>query len=177
MVRLLLWIALFILYIILNTKKGKKESTLKEKENLAEETEYSILDEIEDEELNDNIEYLKKTIKEDMKISDIVSTFEKICNLSNEGEMILFETGTYSFTGEPLFYFSLVKQVPNNEEEYFQVHVDVLYKPDSENEILSDSVWNEDIDENIFEFIRKSDAFKYAENNNYISIEIYLDET
>ena len=59
--------------------------------------------------INKDIEYLKKTISENMTISDIIDIFEKICNVSNKDEMILFETGTHSFTGEPLFYFSLVK--------------------------------------------------------------------
>lgn len=127
--------------------------------------------------INKDIEYLKKTISENMTISDIIDIFEKICNVSNKDEMILFETGTHSFTGEPLFYFSLVKQLPNNEEEYYQIHVDILYKPDNENKLLSGAVWNEDIDENIFSFIRKTEAYKYTQKNNYIKVEIYLDET
>lgn len=112
-----------------------------------------------------------------MTTSDIVNTFEKICDLLNKDEMILFETGTYSFTDEPLFYFSLVKQVPNNNEEFYQIHVDVLYKPDDENKLYSGAVWNEEIDENIFDFIRKSEAYKYTQNNNFIKIKVYVDET
>lgn len=127
--------------------------------------------------LNKDIQYLKNTIKKNMTISDIIDTFNKICNFSNQDEMVLFETGTFSFTGESLFYFSLVKQVPNSEEEYYQIHVDILYKPDNENQLLSNAVWNEDIDENIFDFIRKSKAYEYTQKHNYIDIEIYLDET
>ena len=52
-----------------------------------------------------------------------------MCNIPTEEDIILFETETYSFTGKPMFYFSLVRQFPDDEEEYYQIHVDVLYSP------------------------------------------------
>ena len=91
--------------------------------------------------------------------------------------MILFETGTFPFKGEPLFYFSLVRQFPNEEEEFYQIHVNVLYKPTCENEAFHKAIWDEDLDENIFNYIRKSQAFVYAKNNDYAHIEIFMDET
>ena len=45
----------------------------------------------------------------------IVSVFEEMCNMPLKEDMILFETGTYSFTGKPMFNFSLVRQFPNDE--------------------------------------------------------------
>lgn len=123
------------------------------------------------------VEYLEHSITDKMALEDIVSTFEHMCQIPIENDMILFETGTFSFTGEPLFYFSLVRQFPNDEEEYFQIHVDVLYKSTSENEVFQEEIWNEDLDENIFDYIRKSQAFAYAKNSEYVQIEIFMDET
>ena len=57
-------------------------------------------------------EYLRNTITDKMTLKDIVNIFENVCQPMNEDDMILFETGIYTFTGEELFYFSLVKQVP-----------------------------------------------------------------
>lgn len=94
-----------------------------------------------------------------------------------EEDMILFETGTFSFTGEKLFYFSLVKQFPNDDDEFYQVHIDVLYKPNGENRVFHKTIWDEDLNENIFAYIRKSDDFNYAKNDEYIRVEIYADET
>ncbi|HKM20911.1 MAG TPA: hypothetical protein VJZ01_02585 [Lachnospiraceae bacterium] len=37
--------------------------------------------------------------------------------------MILFETGTFTFTGEPLFQISLVRQFPNDDEEYIKTEI------------------------------------------------------
>lgn len=58
------------------------------------------------------VKYLKNRITDKMTLEDIVSTFEQMCRMPIENDMILFETGTFSFTGEPLFYFSLVRQFP-----------------------------------------------------------------
>ena len=92
--------------------------------------------------------------------------------------MILFETGTFtSFSDVPMFQISLVRQFPNEDEEFYQIHVDFLYKSDDENKMLSESVWDEDLDEDIFAYIRKSKAFAYAKNKNYSKVKIWFEET
>ena len=57
-------------------------------------------------------------------LDDLIAVFEKMCEIPIEEEtekMILFETGTYSFIGKSMFHFSLVRQYPNEEEEYYQL--------------------------------------------------------
>ena len=107
----------------------------------------------------------------------IVSMFEEMCNMPLKEDMILFETGTYSFTGKPMFNFSLVRQFPNDEEEYYQIHVDVLYIPTEENKDFQRTIWNEDIEEDIFSYIKKTPEFKSCKDKVFSKIEIYLDET
>ena len=124
------------------------------------------------------LDMLKREITEKMSLTEIVDAFERMCSVPIADDMILFETGTFSFHGEPRFYFCLVRQFPiEDDDEYYQIHVDILFLPDSENCKLSGTVWNEDIAENIFDFIRKSDAFAYAKSSPYSKIEIYMDET
>ena len=53
----------------------------------------------------------------------------------------------------------------------------ILYKPTAENKIFSETTWDEDLDENIFDYIRKSASFAYARNHEYIEVKIYMDET
>lgn len=67
--------------------------------------------------------YLKNSISDNSSLEHIVSVFEEMCNMPLKEDMILFETGTYSFTGKPMFNFSLVRQFPNDEEEYYQIQV------------------------------------------------------
>lgn len=99
--------------------------------------------------------YLKNSISDNSSLEHIVSVFEEMCNMPLKEDMILFETGTYSFTGKPMFNFSLVRQFPNYEEEYYQIHVDVLYIPTEENKDFQRTIWNEDIEEDIFSYIKR----------------------
>lgn len=122
-------------------------------------------------------EYLRNTITDKMTLKDIVDIFENTCQPMNEDDMILFETGTYSFTGEELFYFSLVKQVPAEDDEYRQLHIDVLYTPNAENRKINTTVWDDGLEEDIFDYIRNSDAFNYAQKDYYIQTDIYVDES
>ena len=43
--------------------------------------------------------YLKNSISDNSSLEHIVSVFEEMCNMPLKEDMILFETGTYSFTG------------------------------------------------------------------------------
>lgn len=123
------------------------------------------------------IKFLKDKITDKMPLEQIVDVFEQMCSIPLKEDMILFETGTFTFFGpEPVFEISLVRQFPND-EEFFQIHVDILYKSTSENKIFSEAIWNEELSENIFDYIRKSEAFAYAKNKEFTKIEIYLDET
>ena len=123
------------------------------------------------------LEYLQNRISDKSSLEDIVDVFEKMCNIPIKEDMILFETGTYSFTGEPMFYFSLVRQFPNDEEEYYQIHVDVLYMPTAENKDFEQNIWNDDIEENIFSYIKKTPEFSFCKDKEFSKLEIYLDET
>ncbi len=123
------------------------------------------------------LKYLQNRISDKSSLEDIVDAFEEMCNIPIKEDMILFETGTYSFTGEPMFNFSLVRQFPNDEEEYYQIHVDVLYMPTEENKDFEQNMWNEDIDENIFSYIKKSREFDLCKDKEVSKVEIYLDET
>ena len=109
---------------------------------------------------------------------EIVDVFEQMCSTPLEEDMVLFETGTFTaFSKEPFFQISLVRQFSNDEEEFYQIHVVILYKPTAENKIFSETTWDEDLDENIFDYIRKSASFAYARNHEYIEVKIYMDET
>ncbi len=125
----------------------------------------------------DCIEFLEENINEKMSLSDIVSVFEKMCEEQMENDMLLFQTGIYDYTDEPLFYFDLVRQYPNEDEEFYQIHVELSYKPSAENQKCNESIWNEEIDGDFFEYIRNSESYKCASADSYEKINIYLDET
>ena len=124
------------------------------------------------------IGFLKNKITERSSLEEIVNIFERMCSIPLEEDMILFETGTFtSFTDEPMFQISLVRQFPNEDEEFYQIHVDIFYETDDENKKMSESVWDEDLSENIFDYIRNSKAFAYAKSKEYHKVKIWCDET
>ena len=128
--------------------------------------------------MKQSLEFLKDRITDKMPLEDMVEIFEDLCSVPIEDEMILFETGTYSaISNKPLFQLSLVRQAPNEDEEFYQVHLDIFYEASQDNQIFSEAIWDEDIEENIFDYIRASDVFAYAKRQEYLAVNIYLDET
>nr|WP_300209132.1 hypothetical protein [uncultured Anaerostipes sp.] len=124
------------------------------------------------------IQILKDKITDKMPLGRIVDIFEQMCSIPLEEDMILFETGTFTtFAKEPVFQISLVRQFPDGDEEFYQIHVDIIYKPTNEDAMFTEATWDEELSENIFDYIRKSEVFAYAKNKEYIKVEIYLDET
>ena len=128
--------------------------------------------------MKQSLEFLKDRITDKMPLEDMVEIFEDLCSVPIEDEMILFETGVYSaISNKPLFQLSLVRQAPNEDEEFYQVHLDIFYEASQDNQIFSESTWDEDFKENIFDYIRASDVFAYAKKQEYLAVNIYLDET
>ena len=83
--------------------------------------------------------------------------FYNLLVLNLEEDLLLSEYGVYDFTGEDLFYYDLVRQYPDGEDEYFQLRVSIMVSPDEENRFLQDTLWSDDSDENFFDYIKKSD--------------------
>lgn len=128
--------------------------------------------------MKQSLEFLKDRITDKMPLEDMVEIFEDLCSVPIEDEMILFETGTYSaVSNKPLFQLSLVRQAPNEDEEFYQVHLDIFYEASQDNQIFSESTWDEDLDENIFDYIRNSEVFDYAKEQKYLAVKIYIDQT
>ena len=125
------------------------------------------------------VEFLKANIKEGMSIDEIIDIFKQMCEIptGDEDECILFETGVYDFTGENIFYFNLIRQYESEDEEYYQVYVNVCFTPDSLNTKLCDEIWSDSIDEDIYSAIKKSESYKYAINNKYKYIDIGIEES
>ena len=128
--------------------------------------------------MKQSLEFLRERITDKMSLEDMVAIFEDLCREPIDDEMILFESGTFtSISDNPLFQLSLVRQATNEDEEFYQVHLDIFYEASQDNQIFSEAIWDEDIEENIFDYIRASDVFAYAKKQEYLAVNIYLDET
>ena len=128
--------------------------------------------------MKQSLEFLRERITDKMPLEDMVAIFEDLCRQPIEDEMILFETGTFtSISDKPLFQLSLVRQAPNEDEEFYHVHLDIFYEASQDNQIFIESTWDEDLEENIFDYIRASEVFAYAKEQEYLAVKMYLEET
>ena len=128
--------------------------------------------------MKQSLEFLRERITDKIPLEDMVAIFEDLCREPIEDEMILFETGTFTtISDKPMFQLSLVRQAPNEDEEFYQVHLDIFYEASQDNQIFSESTWDEDLDENIFDYIRNSEVFDYAKEQKYLAVKIYIDQT
>ncbi len=147
-------------------------------ENSAVEVENNEVDENLLNEANKLYDTVNDSIQKGMSLEEIITCFQKMCEIPIEDDSILFETGIFDFADKKdYFYFSLVRQFSNGNDEYYQIHVDVLYNPTKENKKFHETEWSDCMEESIFDYIRKSPAFLYCSNNEYVNIEIFMGET
>lgn len=125
----------------------------------------------------DLLDFLKKNISSDNTIDEIMDVFQQMCKTPIEEDLLLLEYGVYGFSGEDLFYFDLVRQYPDGEDEYYQLRVSLMFAPDKENSCLNDTLWSDDTDQNFFDYIRRSSGYDYAKNHKFKSVDIRIDQT
>ncbi len=137
--------------------------------------------------MEDLLAFLEQEITHGTRLEDILTAFEKMCEIpvdnsmfrngTKDDDMVLYETGIETFDENSRFILSLVRQVPNHDEEFYQLHVDVFYEVTEINSTFDETTWDEDATGSIFDHIRNSEAFTYAGTQNYLKVEVYLDET
>ena len=126
----------------------------------------------------DLLEFLKENLSGGESVESIVDVFEEMCSIPLDIDAVLFETGVFPFCGKDMFIFSLTRQYPNDtDDEFYQLHVEIYYEPDSDNSGMNECIWSMHTDENIFDTVRRSPAYEYARCHEYLSYEISLDET
>lgn len=82
-------------------------------------------------------------------------------------DALLFECGTYNFTGEDLFHWGLVRQFSferRGEYDHMeQLHIEITFDPEEDLLAFQDTVWTYDfksLDE-FFEAVEKLESFNY----------------
>lgn len=130
----------------------------------------------------DILTLLKSNVESKNTLEDLVSAFEDMCkvpleNIDDDDDGILFETGIYNFTGEPQFYFSLVRQFPNDDDEYYQIHLDVLYDTATLNKKYNQTKWSFGGEIDIFNYVRNSEEFLTLKDTEIKQVNVYMDET
>lgn len=126
--------------------------------------------------LDEVLNYVKGSVNDNSSLEEIVTAFEHACKMKINDDSALFETGTFNFTGEEMFCFSLVKQFENEDDEYVQIHIDAIYAPTDENAKFSSAVWFDEPNDIVLQ-ITNSKAFQYLKDKRISKLEIYAEET
>ena len=122
---------------------------------------------------------LRDTVRDGMTLDELIDTFEKMCDLDvGEPDMLLFQTGTFDFTGEKLYHFDLVRQFDFlGGDELVQLHLTVLYEPNRKLSLLRKIHWGEPGDGRFFATVRGSAAYRAVKSLPIARVEIDVHET
>lgn len=122
---------------------------------------------------------LRDSIHDGMSLADMVTAFENMCAIDlGEPDNLLFETGIYNFTGEKRFYFNLVRQFQFlDDEEYVQLHLDVMYDPSAKPFGLPRVHWGEPADGEFFNVVRSSREYRAVIDQPIIAVDIRVERT
>lgn len=131
----------------------------------------------------EQLEFLKENINKDMSLQEIVGVFEKTCEQSAGKDKIIFEYGFGRYDVRSMsnlseyFGFCLTREYKAEDGKTYQIHVDVFYGPTVKSRSFQKTqLTNNDVDGDFFEYIRNSDAYKYAQTAQIYSIQIYMVE-
>lgn len=121
---------------------------------------------------------LRDSVRDGMTLDALIDAFARMCAIGvGDPDDLLFETGTYDFTGEKLFYFSLVRQFRyRDEDEFVQLHLDVRYQPSPATARLQSTEWG-NATPVFFEAVKASSAFNAVKDQPIAQVEVYIDET
>lgn len=119
---------------------------------------------------------LRNKIRRDMPLEKLVDTFCGLCSEVQKDVMYLFETGIFQFTCDEEFYFSLVRQCDTVGDEYYQVHLDIIFPPSKANYNMSQTKWLNTADE-MRNYIKNSDEYKLLADEPIYKVEVWADKT
>ena len=123
---------------------------------------------------------LEKKIEQNMSLDEAIQAFFDVVAEAkpNDEEMLLFEVGCFSF-GEDSenCYFSLVRQTPSPDDEFYQLHLDIQYDICDEVRSLSECEWFEKGDDDLQEHVKNSEAYNVLKDKPIKEIRVWVDET
>lgn len=136
-------------------------------------------------------EYFKELLKKsgfDEKKPNLLTGWEVFKRMSVQTfdcfeDSLLFESGVYDFTGEALYYVSLVRQFTidvDGEYDYMeQLHLEFTYQQEERLLEQKTIIQTYDFDDDFqmfFEAVEKAEAFLIPQGMTPVGVEIYMDE-
>ena len=123
---------------------------------------------------------LEKETKQVTTLDQAIDAFFKVVSEAkpNDEEMLLYEVGCYSFDGsEESCLFSLVRQTPTRDDEFYQMHMEAVYEAGEEERQLSECEWHEEGDDDLREYVLGSKSYEVLKDKQIQKIQVWVDET
>lgn len=134
--------------------------------------------------VNDNQKKLCKMLEEEVKqvttLDQAIDAFFKVVSLAkpNDEEMLLYEVGCYSFDGpDKNCEFCLVRQTPTRDDEFYQMHMELIFEAGEEEQKLDECEWHEKGDDDLRDYVHQSNAYNVLKNKQFSKIRVWVDET
>lgn len=139
---------------------------------------------------NELLIYLRENINEDMTLAEIIDVYESMARTpAGNKDNVIFEAGAKSFLvydsykGEYVeagyhYGFCLKRWIKAEDGEVYKICVNVMYKPDDDDYYKKDEAMRIDlhnkVDKEFYDYVRNSEAFKYASSKQIERIDIYM---
>ena len=123
---------------------------------------------------------LEKKIDQDMSLDEAIQAFFDVVAEAkpNDEEMLLYEVGCYSVDSDSkACMFCLVRQTPSPDGEFYQMHLELQYDICDEVRSLNECEWHEKGDDDLQEYVNKSEAYKVLKDKQIKRISVWVDET
>lgn len=123
---------------------------------------------------------LEKKINQDMSLDEAIQAFFDVVTETkpNDEEMLLYEVGCYSVDSDSkACMFCLVRQTPSPDGEFYQMHLELQYDICDEVRSLNECEWHEKGDDDLQEYVKKSEAYKVLKDKQIKRISVWVDET
>ena len=122
---------------------------------------------------------LRDSVKDGMTLDELIDAFAAMVKLPvGASDDLLFETGTYNFTGKKQFYFSLVRQFRyKSADEFVQLHLDVRYTPSPATEQMNLTSFSHSLDPDFIPYVKSTAAYHAVKETPIVQVEVYIEET
>ncbi|MBR2557973.1 MAG: hypothetical protein IKE95_06385 [Methanobrevibacter sp.] len=123
---------------------------------------------------------LKSKINKEISLEQAIENFFSVISESepNEEALLLYEAGSCSADIKTkICRFSLVRQTPSADGEYYQLYLDLQYEMCDELKTLKESHWHDYGDIDLKDYILKSEAYNMLKDRKIIRIKVGVDKT
>ena len=124
---------------------------------------------------------MKKAVNKRMDLQKQIEIFEEICKIpvdnNSDGEdLFVVKAETILFNEKLMFGFSLIRQIPCD-DEFVQVGMDIIYELDDNNKIIAETFWSDEVKDDFFRFVKGTDIYELLCKKKVYDIDIFIRET